>query len=394
MHISIVWAIVGLGALLVWGAVLAGLLTPAAPDALTLKYFNESFLNRAAEYQRVSLTFYLIRQALTIAILTAAALLAWRHFAPAARLSVPAAAGYIVLFLLLFQLLNLPLAYYRGFIVEHQFGLSNYTAAAWLIDYAKSAMIGVLISSAGLIGLYFLMLRRPGRWWLPAGVALTFFILLGTYFYPLVIDPLFYRFTPLEDRELNSAIVTMAGEAGIAVDQVLVADASRRTQKANAYFTGLGGTKRIVLFDTLLQRFDREEVLAVVAHEMGHWRHMHIPKGISLGITGGFAALGLFFLLLGWMGVSADFRAIPLAFLFLTLATLAASPFENYISRTFERQADREALALTGNPEAFISLKQNLAETNLSVVRPHPLIKLALYTHPPIMERIEQAIEK
>ncbi len=391
MQASLVWAVIGVGALLVWGAVLAGLLSPIAPDALTLEYFNEAFLNRAAEYQRVSLTVYLIRQALTFAILTGAALLAWRHFSPAARLSVPAAAGYIALFLLLFQLLNLPLAYYRGFIVEHSFGLSNYTAAAWLIDYAKSAFISVLISSAGLSGLYFLMLRRPDRWWLPAGVALTFFILLGAYFYPLVIDPLFYRFTQLEDRELNSAIASMAAAAGIAVDQVLVADAGRRTQKANAYFTGLGGTKRIVLFDTLLQRFEHDQILAVVAHEMGHWRHRHIPKGIALGVVGGFAVLGLFYLLLGWMGLSADFRAIPPAFLFLTLVTLAASPFENYISRGFERQADREALALTGNPEAFISLKQNLAETNLSVPRPHPLIKFALYTHPPIMERIEQA---
>lgn len=394
MQVLIVWAALGLGALLVWGAVLAGLLAPIAPDTLTLKYFNEAFLNRAAEYQRVSLTFYLIRQALTLVILTGTAVLAWRHFAPAARLSVPAAAAYIVLFLLLFQLLNLPLAYYRGFVVEHSFGLSNYSIAAWLIDYAKSALIGVILSSAGLAGLYFLMLRWPGRWWLPAGAALTFFILLGTYFYPLLIDPLFYRFTPLEDRELNSAIISMAAEAGIDVEQVLVADASRRTRKANAYFTGMGKTKRIVLFDTLLQRFERDEVLAVVAHEMGHWRHRHISKGIAVGVAGAFAALGFFSLLLGWMGVSADFRAIPLAFLFLTLLTLAASPFENYLSRTFERQADREALALTGNRQAFISLKQNLAETNLSVARPHPLIKFALYTHPPIMERIEQAVEK
>src|SRR5690606_26529682 len=148
-------------------------------------------------------------------------------------------------------------------------------------------------------------------------------------------------------------------------------------------------TKRIVLFDTLLNQFSREEVLSVVAHEMGHWRHGHILKGIILGTAGGFAALGLLFLLLGWMGEPPGFRVVPLAFLFLTVLNLGFAPAENYITRAFERQADREALALTGDAETFISMQQRLAEVNLAVARPHPLIKFALYTHPPVMERNE-----
>ncbi len=394
MQVYVLWAVVGAAALLVWGAVLAGLRAPVASDPLTLRFFSEPFLSRAAQYQRVSLTVYLVRQAMNMLLLTAAALAAWRHFAPGLRLSVPASAGYVLLFLLLLQLLNLPLAYYRGFVIEHRFALSSYSAAGWLLDYAKSGLISLLLTTASLAGLYFLMLRFTGRWWLPAGLILTFLIVLAAYIYPVVIDPLFYRFSPLEDRELNSAIVDMAAEAGIAVDQVLVADASRRTTKANAYFTGLGGTKRIVLFDTLLNQFSREEVLSVVAHEMGHWRHGHILKGIILGTAGGFAALGLLFLLLGWMGEPPGFRVVPLAFLFLTVLNLGFAPAENYITRAFERQADREALALTGDAETFISMQQRLAEVNLAVARPHPLIKFALYTHPPVMERIEYALEK
>jgi len=394
VQVYVLWAVVGAAALLVWGAVLAGLRAPVASDPLTLRYFSGPFLSRAEQYQRVSLTVYLVRQAMNLLLLTAAALAAWRYFAPGQRLSIPAAAGYLFLFLLLLQLLNLPLAYYRGFVIEHRFELSSYSAAGWLLDYAKSGLISLLLTTAALAGLYFLMLRFTGRWWLPAGLLLTFFMFLGVYIFPVVIDPLFYRFTPLEDQELNSAIVDMAAEAGIAVDQVLVADASRRTTKANAYFTGLGRTKRIVVFDTLLHRFSREEVLSVVAHEMGHWRHGHIFKGIILGAAGGFAALGLLFLLLEWMGEPPGFRAAPLAFLFLTVLALGFAPVENYISREFERQADREALALAGDAETFISMQQRLAVANLAVARPHPLIKFALYTHPPVMERIACALEK
>jgi len=185
----------------------------------------------------------------------------------------------------------------------------------------------------------------------------------------------------------------MAAAAGINIDRVLVADASRRTSKVNAYFTGMGRTQRIVLYDTLLQRFSREELLAVVAHEMGHWRGRHLAAGVALEALGTFAALFLLNFATNRMGLAGDFRIIPLAFLFMLLVTTAAAPPQNAISRAKERQADAAALELTGNPEAVISLQQSLAQANLSVVRPHPLLKFALYTHPPTMERIEHALE-
>jgi STE24 endopeptidase len=394
MAVTVLWVVPGAAALLVLAAVAAGLLFPAAPDALTLRYFDHAFLTRAADYQRAGLAVYLARQLLGFTILAAFAFAALRYFRERPPLTVAAAAGWILLFLLLFYLLNLPLSFYRGFVVEHRFGFSTHTVGSWFADYAKSLLINLVFTTAGLAGFYYLLLRSPARWWVAAGTVFALFLLLGTYLYPVVIDPLFHRFTELEDETLNTAILAMAGSAGIRADRVLVADASRRTRKANAYFTGLGGTKRIVLYDTLVEGFSREEVLSVVAHEMGHWRHGHIHKGVALGALGGFFALFLFKLLLDGMGLSPGFRAVPLTLLFWTLLSLASMPVQNAISRGFEREADRAALELAGSPEAFISLKRNLALNNASVVRPHPLLKFALYTHPPVMERIEMALRE
>jgi STE24 endopeptidase len=395
MNAAALWIIPGAAAALVLGAVLAGLLFPGAPpDPATLRYFEPGFLARAGAYQRAGLSVFLARQALLLAFLAAAAGAALRYFRDRPSPPVPAAAAWIGLVLILFQLLNLPLDYYRGFVVEHRFGFSTLTPGGWFLDYGKAALINLLISAAGLTGLYFLLLRRPAHWWIAAGAVLALFLLLSSYLYPLLIDPLFYRFSAPEDEALNGAILAMADRAGIPVEKVLVADASRRTRKVNAYFTGLGRTKRIVLFDTLLESFRREEVLAVVAHEMGHWRHQHILKGIALGALGGLIAFYLFQLLLQGMGIAPGFRALPLALLFLALLSLAAMPAGNALSRSFEREADRTSLELAADPGAFISLKQKIALANLAVVRPHPLLKFTLYSHPPVMERIEMALEK
>ncbi|MEW5785456.1 MAG: M48 family metallopeptidase, partial [Bacillota bacterium] len=324
MVVTVVWVILAAAALSTLAAVLAGLLSPVSTDPLTRQYFSRAFLERAAAYQRVSLTVYLLRRLVSLAFLTALVTAAMRYWRAAPPVALPRAAALILLFLLLFQLVNLPFDYYRSFIVEHRFGFSAYTLTGWLLDYGKSAAIGLLISTGGLIGLYFLLLRRPERWWVAAGTALTLFMLIGTYLYPLIIDPLFNRFTPLEDEALNSAIVQLAAGAGIKVDQVLIADASRRTNKVNAYFTGVGRTKRIVIYDTLLERFSAAEVLAVIAHEMGHWRGQHILKGMLVGALGSFAALFLLNSLVNRSGLAGDFRVIPLALLFFLLLSLAA----------------------------------------------------------------------
>lgn len=393
MLIAAVWIILGAAALLYLGSILAGMLA-AAPvgDAVAL-YFSEPFLARAAAYQRAGLTVSLLQQTLFLVFLAAVVYTALRYFQAAPRPSLPAAAGYVLVFLIISRLLSLPFDLYRGQIIEHRFGLSAQTAAGWFADYGKSALIGLLLSAVALTGLYVLITRCPAHWWFFAGTAFALFLFLGSYLYPLLIDPLFYRFTDLEDRELQEEIMKMAGKAGIEVERVLVADASRRTHKANAYFSGIGRTRRIVIYDTLLQRFTSEEALAVIAHEMGHWRHGHLWRGLLISAAGSFVALYALQLILMKMGLHADFRALPLALLFFALLSMAAAPAQNALSRSREREADRCAFVLTGDPAPLVSLYQKLARVNLSVVQPHPLLKAALYTHPPLMERIEAALQ-
>lgn len=393
MHITAIWIILGAAALLYLGLVLAGMLAAPPAGAAVELYFSESFLTRAAAYQRAGLTVSLLQQALSLLFLAAVVYAAMRYFQAAPRPSLVSAAGFIFLFLLFSQLLSLPFDFYRGYTVERSFGLSAQTAAGWFADYGKSVLIGLLLSTVALTGLYFLITRRPAHWWFLAGAAFTLYLVISSYLFPLLIDPLFYRFTPLEDHALQQEILDMAERAGIEVERVLVADASRRTHKANAYFSGIGRTRRIVIYDTLLESFTSEEVLAVIAHEMGHWRRHHLWQGIMIGAAGSFLALYVLKLLLQKMGLQADFRALPVALLFLAMLSMAAAPVQNALSRSREREADRCAFVLTGDPAPPVSLYQKLALVNLSVVQPHPLLKVALYTHPPLMERIEAALQ-
>lgn len=390
MQASFVWLVLAGAAFLTLIFVLVGLLRGVNAGPLTLQYFNGDFLTRAAAYERAGLSLYLLKRFIFLGLLAFITyrVLSWRS---EPRLSLLGVMGTIAVFFLFFYVVTLPLDFYRGFILEHRFALSTQSAAAWFMDYGISSLISLVISTGIFTGLYALMSYTPRSWWFLAGIALSIFVYLSSYLYPVLIDPLFYKFTPLKDEALSQEVMTMAEDAGIDVEGILVADASKRTVKANAYFTGLGRTKRIVLFDNLLNNFSQEEVLTVIAHEMGHWRYNHIFKSILLGSAGAFISLYILRGLLGAMGLAAGLKSLLVAYLFFSLLSLATMPLENLISRSFERQADRAALRLTANPAAFIELKTNLGVANLSVVQPHPLIKAVLYSHPPIIERIGMA---
>ncbi len=394
MTVAVVWIALGAAALIYLGLILAGTLAPAPADAAVARYFEEPFLSRAAAYQRATLTVSLLRQVSSLIFLLAVVCAALHFFRKAPSPSLPAAAGYLLLYVAAGRLLNMPFAFYQGYVIEHRFGLSPQTPAGWFADYGKSTLISLLLSTAVLSGFYFLITWHPAQWWFLAGLAFAFFLFLGSYLYPLLIDPLFYRFSELEDRELQEEIMALSRKAGIKVERILVAAAGRRTRKANAYFSGMGGTKRIVIYDTLLHNFTPEETLAVIAHEMGHWRRGHLRQGLLLSAAGSLAALYILQLILAEPGWPADFRVLPLALLFFALLSLAAAPIFNAYSRNREREADRDALALTGDPAALVSLYQKLARANLAVVRPHPLLKTMLSTHPPLMERIEMVLRR
>ncbi len=292
-----------------------------------------------------------------------------------------------------------PLAVYGGFLRERAWGLSTQSLAGWLGDYLKGAILLAALVLPAALGLWALMRAAPRGWpWL-AGAATALLAVALTYLAPVAIDPLFHRFRPVRDPALERDVRALAAKAGLPVDQVLEADASRRTTKTNAYFTGLGRTKRIVLYDTLVRTAPPDEIRMVLAHEMGHWRHHHIWKGIGLGAAAGFLAWGIAAWALRWAAGRPAFRlAGPadmagLALIALVLAALDAAtlPLQNAVSRAFEREADRTSLELTGDPLAFIRGEVTLARTNLAdLVPPRPMVWL-LYTHPPVMERIAAA---
>ncbi len=356
-----------------------------------LRYFDQDFLQRSSEYHKISLTISLIRKMITLLFTVAVLFIAWKYFSRTIRMPVLMALAYIALFYIILQLILLPLSYYRGFIIEHRFGLSNQTLSMWFSDFIKNWAISFIISTGALTGIYALMIYLPKYWWQVLGAAFIIFIIIGTYIYPIIIDPLFYKFEKLEDSKLRSQIIDISGKAGIEIDDVLVADASRQTSKANAYFTGIGNSKRIVIFDNLLNKFTDQQTIAVIAHEIGHWHYKHIIKNIILGSAFGILAILLLQIILGKAGLVGDFKAIILIILLISTLSFIILPVQNTISRFFEIQADGFSLKLTEDPEVQISLMVKLARSNLSNVCPHHLIKVFLYSHPTIMDRIKQA---
>jgi STE24 endopeptidase len=310
-----------------------------------------------------------------------------------------AVALYIACLSIAFELLMLPLGYYAGFVREHAFGLATQTPGAWFLDRMKGAAISLALA-VPLGSLLALLWRRyPGRWVLPAWGLGGLVVVLLVALAPIMIDPLFHTIRPLQNAALRERVLTLADRAGIAVEQVYELDASRRTKKGNAYFTGLGATKRIVLYDTLVTNSDPDAVDLVIAHEMGHWKHAHIWQGIGLSLAGMGLLLWCGARVLAWaaerrafhLAGPADVAGLPLFLLVLFVLSLAGLPIQNAISRHFERQADWTSLALTGNPAAFIRAEVDLARSNLADLNPPRALVWLLYTHPPVAERIRMA---
>jgi Zn-dependent protease with chaperone function len=312
-----------------------------------------------------------------------------------------AVAVYLALLVVIYEALTLPLGYYAGFVREHAFGLSTQTRTAWFLDRLKGALLtlAVIVPIGSLLVL--LWRRYPGRWVLPAWAVCGVVTILLVALAPIVIDPLFNTIRPVQDPGLRQRILALAEKAGISVEQVYEIDASRRTRKGNAYFTGLGKTKRVVLYDTLITGSSPDEVELVVAHELGHWKHADIWKGIGLSLIGLGISLWCGARVLEWaarrgslyLAGPADVAGVPLFLLVLFILNLTSLPLQNVISRSFERAADRTSLELTGNAPAFIRSEVQLARSNLADLTPPSALVWLLYTHPPVAERIRMAEE-
>jgi STE24 endopeptidase len=344
---------------------------------------------RARAYHRPLYLALLLDVALGAGLLAA---LAWTSlgdwlFSPLESISpVAAAAAYAALVTAFVTILDTPLAFWRGWWRERRWGFSTQTAGAWLADRAKGLAVSVVLAAAAWSAAVALARALPGWWALPAGVALALAVLLLSFVAPVVLEPIFNRFRPLEDETLADRLRLLSERAGVPVREVLVADASRRTTKVNAYVSGIGRTRRVVLFDTLLQAADPGAVQVVVAHELGHRRDGHVAKLTLLAMAGAAVAVVVLWALLGTrMG---DPRTLPEALLLLLALELVGLAPGALLSRRFERAADRCSLDLTEEPSAFARAHLELARRNLSDLEPPRLVYLLLFSHPTPPERL------
>ena len=296
-------------------------------------------------------------------------------------------------------LVAVPLSFVRGYAIQKAWGLSTQDIGGWATDQLKG--LGVSVVIAGIAGLVFFAIVRwqPASWWLWLATAFSVLTVVMVLLFPVVIAPLFNRFSPLQDSALEQRIVTLAERADIDIDDGLVADASRRSTAENAYVAGLGPTKQVVVYDTLLEGADEDELLFVVAHELGHRAERHIFKQIVISIVGLFAGLAILRWLvtrgpiLSWTGAGSldDLRVLPALLLFVAVAGLLTMPIESGISRSFERTADRRAFELIEDPVPAAGAFRRLAIANIADLRPPRLLVWLMYTHPPIADRIRSA---
>jgi Zn-dependent protease with chaperone function len=295
--------------------------------------------------------------------------------------------------------INLPLSFYQGYTLPHQYDLSNQTIRGWVSDQVKGIAIGGILGMIVLEIIYAILRVFPTLWWLWAGVILLVFNVLLANLAPTLLMPLFNKFIPLGDdhAELANRLMQLAKRSGTYVKGVFKFDMSKRTKQANAGLTGLGNTRRIIIGDTLLNEFSVEEIETVMAHELGHQVNKDIPLGIIFGSI--ITMLGLYLASLGlnW-GVHvfgftgpADIAAFPLFVIVLGLYSLVTMPVENGFSRWRERRADEYALSLTHNGNAYASALKRLANQNLSDADPEAWVEWLLYSHPALGKRISMA---
>ena len=271
------------------------------------------------------------------------------------------------------------------------YGLTRQDWAGFAADLVRTEVVAIVSTSVGLVVLLACARRWRRAWPAVAGVLLAGLVLAGSFVYPLVVEPLFNSFTPLPDGPLRTQILRLAAREHVHVDDVLVADASRRTTTINAYVSGFGSTRRVVLYDTLVQDLPRDQALSVVAHELAHARHGDVVIGSVLGAAGALAGVGLLGLAVSALGrrrSMGDPALVPLVLALLAVGTLLASPLQNAVSRQIETRADVDALRATRDPTAFESMQRELAVRALADPTPPAWSQLWFGSHPTTLTRI------
>ncbi len=357
------------------------------------------------------LHYVLIAVGLAYSILTLLALLQfglaaklrdfWERLVTKKWLVVP---PYYICLAALIMVIRFPFSYLIGYHIEHSYGLSHQSFAAWLVDLIKSKAVDAGLTALGFTIAFGILDRFPRRWPVILWGVLVPLIAAGIFLAPLLIDPLFNKFTPMPEGPQREGIQQIAARSGIPDAAIYVVDKSRQTTKLNAYVTGLGSSTRIVIWDNTLQKLPQDQIEAIVAHEAGHYVLGHIVLGFML-TCGGLLALLLLAQKLGPLVLSrlpvrcgirgwTDPAAIPVILLFVTVGSFIFAPVDNAISREMESQADAFGLKVTNNPAAMARVFVSLSQQNLSEPAPPPIIQFWFFSHPSLRERILFALNR
>jgi STE24 endopeptidase len=308
---------------------------------------------------------------------------------------VPAFLVYVGVLLAWMSVLSLPLSYYAGYIHEHKWNFSTQTTKDWLLDQAKSFGISFVLGSLLLALLLWIMARFPEIWWLIAGLGSALVSVIMATLFPIVILPVFHRYEPIQDEELAASLQKILAREGLKGSGFYMEDMSRKTRKENAFLAGLGKTRRVVLGDNLLKNMTNPEIVSIIAHEVGHYKHRHMWKGIAFGT---FQQVVVFYLLNLIMRAafprflfSARSNLSLLPFLIIiagVLSGLLFGPLGNALSRRMEKDADLYAITHIDQKRPFLTALAGLADRNLANAYPAWWVKVLYYSHPPIGERL------
>ncbi len=294
-------------------------------------------------------------------------------------------------------LITFPLGFYSDYLLEHKYNLSNQTLSGYFKEKLKGFLLGMILGIPLMFAFYYILQVYGSNWWIALGVFMFFISIILGRLAPTLIMPLFYKFKPIENESLKNKILELCKKTGIHIKGIFTFNMSKNTKKANAAFTGMGKSKRIILGDTLIENFSEDEIETVFAHEMGHYTKKHILKlmvvSTILTFAGLFITAQLYESSLSYFGFTniSEIAALPLLFLYLSLYSLIISPISNIQSRKYEWEADTFALDTTKDKISFISAMEKLADQNLADKTPNKIVEFLFHSHPSIKKRIEFA---
>lgn len=294
-------------------------------------------------------------------------------------------------------IINFPFNFYSGYILEHRYKLSNQTLSKYFTEKMKGFLLGIILGVPLLFAFYFILLSFGEYWWLVLGVFMFVFSVIIGRLAPTLIMPLFYKFKPVENESLREKILELCKKTDVKIQGIFTFDMSKNTKKANAAFTGIGKSRRIILGDTLIDNFSENEIETVFAHEVGHYKKRHILKmmitSTILTFAGLFITAKLYEASISYFGFTSisEIAALPLLFLYLSLYGLLTTPISNIQSRKFEWEADTFALDTTKDKQSFITAMEKLADQNLADKSPNKIIEFLFHSHPSLEKRIQFA---